>query len=72
MKLFQHRGGIMMKMIFDEIEMYTEKAILFKFDKKKVWLPKSQVKNLDMHGHFFEIPQWLMEAKEIEFYCMED
>ena len=62
----------MSRLIYDDIEVSTEKAICFSFDNQNVWLPKSQIEHLDMHGHFVDIPQWLILSKGLECYCMDE
>ena len=43
-------------------------AILFIFDKKEIWIPKSQIIELDEINEELEIPSWIAIDKEIEDY----
>ena len=53
----------------DGIVHETIKAILFDFDGKEVWLPKSEITT--HNGTIVEVPQWLAEDKGLEAYMEE-
>jgi hypothetical protein len=55
-------------LVWDKIETMTPKAILFTFGDDDVWLPRSQITDLDEKTRTLEIPLWLAEEKEIESY----
>lgn len=48
----------------------SELAYLFTIDGRDVWVPKSQVKDYAVDGDFcsFWLPQWLVEAKELDYF----
>ena len=50
---------------FDDILAETPKAILFFMGDSKMWLPKSQIKELDLIEHTFMIPEWLAIEKDL-------
>ena len=54
---------------YDKKEHETDKAWLFIFEDKKVWLPKSQCE-LDELNKIINVPVWLVEEKEIEDYIV--
>jgi len=54
--------------VYDWIDHTTDKAILFFFGDDEIWLPKSQITDLDEVANTVEIPLWLAEEKEIEDY----
>lgn len=45
-------------LVFDEIVKETELAIKFKFDKKEVWLPKSEIRVYPKTKKIY-LPEWL-------------
>ncbi len=54
---------------YESIVHETDKAYLFDLYGKGgegIWIPKSQIKELDENLRTFEIPQWLAEEKELE------
>ncbi len=56
---------------YDEIIAQTEKAILFRFDKKEVWLPKSVIENheeLEDDGGEVSIQYWIVQERGLEGY----
>ena len=53
---------------WDKIQATTPLAVLFVFGDDDVWIPKSQIKDLDQEDKTLEIPLWLAEEKEIEDY----
>lgn len=62
----------MPKIIYDEIMRQTDKAIQYEINSKKVWIPISQIGHEDLGNHIVELPIWLIEAKGLEAYIMED
>jgi len=55
--------------VYDRIKHVPGKrAILFFFDEDSVWIPKSQITDIDEEANTVEIPLWLAEEKEIEDY----
>lgn len=50
---------------FDDIEHETESAVMFEFDSRLVWLPKSQV-TYDRNDKTVTVPQWLVEEHGLE------
>ena len=50
---------------FDDILAETPKAILFFMGDSKMWLPKSQIKELDLKERTFMIPEWLAIEKDL-------
>ncbi len=55
-------------LVWDKMKAMTPLAILFIFGDDNVWLPKSQILDLDEETKTLEISQWLAEEKEIEDY----
>ena len=55
-------------LVWDKIEAMTPLTILFTFGDDDVWIPKSQITDLDEKTKTLEIPLWLAEEKEIEDY----
>ena len=55
-------------LVWDKIEAMTPLAILFTFGDDDVWLPRSQITDIDEKTKTLEIPLWLAEEKEIEDY----
>lgn len=53
---------------WDKIKATTPLAVLFVFGDDVVWIPKSQMTDLDQEDKTLEIPLWLAEEKEIEDY----
>ncbi|MCK4821700.1 hypothetical protein KA005_38395 [bacterium] len=53
---------------WDKIKATTSLAVLFVFGDDVVWIPKSQITDLDQENKTLEIPLWLAEEKEIENY----
>ena len=58
----------MITLVWDELIRSTDKAHLFVFDDEDVWLPKSQITDLDEKTKTLKIPLWLAEEKGIEDY----
>lgn len=53
---------------FDEVKRETDKAILFVFDEKEVWLPKSQIVETQFDANSVVwIPRWLAEKNELDY-----
>jgi hypothetical protein len=52
-----------------EIRFETERAILFCDGNKEVWLPRSQIEDIDLTtsppSAVITIPEWLAENKEL-------
>lgn len=48
---------------FEDIVHETDKAFLIKFAEGEIWIPKSQVKDLDKDGLTVTIPEWLAVEK---------
>lgn len=57
-----------MRIKFNEIVHGTEKATLFRFDEEEVWLPLSQIEDLDTAEQTVEVADWLVEKKGLEGY----
>ncbi len=55
-------------LVWDKMGITTPLAILFVFGDNDVWLPKSQISDLDEKTNTLEIPLWLAEENEIEDY----
>lgn len=55
-------------LIYDEILMQTVKAVQYRFDKKKVWIPISQIKGEDLLKQTVELPMWLIHEDGLEGY----
>lgn len=58
----------MITLVWDKLTYSTDKAHLFTFGEEEVWLPKSQITDIDEKTKTLEIPLWLAEEKEIEDY----
>lgn len=54
----------------------TDKAYCFQFeDASEANIPKSQIKRKEIYPdslYIFELPQWLIEANDLEYYVQED
>jgi len=50
---------------FDDILRVTPKAYLFDIGDSKIWIPKSQISDLDIAESTFKIPEWLAIDKEL-------
>jgi hypothetical protein len=61
----------MPKIIYDEIMRQTDKAIQYKIDTVKPWIPISQIISEDLGNHVVELPQWLIEADGLEAYIID-
>ena len=59
-----------MKLVYGEILRQTQKAVEYKFDERRVWIPISQIIKEDLPMGIVEIPDWLAKAKEITEYRM--
>jgi len=57
--------------VFDEVVVETDKAVLMKFDKREVWLPKSQISWIDEAGGTAEMSWWLIVNKGLECFVEE-
>jgi len=57
------------EIVYEKIEHHTEKAWLFIFGDKKVWLPMSQC-DLDNGNKIVHVPTWLIEEKHLESYIV--
>lgn len=55
-------------LVWDKIEAITPLAILFIFGDDDVWLPKSQITDIDEKTKTLDLPLWLAEEKEIVDY----
>lgn len=58
-------------MIYDEIEGQTTKAILYRIDGKKVWIPMSQIQKEDLGNHIVQLPMWLIHEDGLEGYIID-
>lgn len=48
---------------YDDMKTETAKAYLFQIDGSNIWLPKSQVIDLDLQQQYVTIPEWLASEK---------
>lgn len=46
-------------------------AILLKFDKKDIWIPKSLIDSHDVSYQSIVIPEWLATEKEIDMHITD-
>lgn len=53
-------------LVYDSFKITTAMAHLVIFGDDQVWLPKSQVTNIDEKTKTLEIPLWLAIEKELE------
>ena len=58
------------EILFDDIlkDERHLKAVWFKFGKKKVWIPKSQIINEKLYKNTITIPDWLVKANHLEMF----
>ena len=64
----------------DVLQHTTEKAFLFVIDNEQIWMPKSQVMNLDESGRLpddgehiiVKIPDWIAEKNDLMDHIDED
>ena len=52
--------------VFDEIINETDLAYLFLFDEDEIWLPKSQIENMDEDKRKIGLSDWLIEEHGLE------
>ena len=50
---------------YEKLVRETEKAYLFLIGKRDIWLPKSEVEDLDELEKTFNIPRWLAERNNL-------
>lgn len=60
-------GDVREILVFDEMVKETDSAWLIEFDRKRVFLPKSQV-DIDMEDNTVEVPMWLIKEKGLEAF----
>lgn len=60
---------VTLDIVYDDLVYETDKAYLLRFDDKDVWIPKSQVQDID--DEYVTLPLWLIEEKELETYIVE-
>lgn len=58
----------MLELTHDGIERETDDAVLFYFDKSKIWIPRSIIKDYD--DLVIELPDWFVEKAELEGYVI--
>jgi hypothetical protein len=71
-KDMKHNEPKLVDCLADEVIEETEKAILFDFDGDEIWIPKSQIEDVDMIERgdvdvIVAIPLWLAEKNEIPY-----
>jgi DNA-directed RNA polymerase subunit E'/Rpb7 len=59
------------EIIYSEILRQTDKAVQYRIDKMKVWIPISQIRNEDLVKQTVTLPMWLIEADGLEDYIMD-
>jgi len=60
---------VTLDIVYDDLVYETDKAYLLRFDDRDVWVPKSQVQDID--DEYVTLPLWLIEEKELETYIVE-
>ena len=50
---------------FDRLVRRSEKAILFEFGDREVWIPKSLILDVDEGTNVLELPRWKAEEEEL-------
>jgi len=60
---------VTLDIVYDDLVYETDKAYLLRFDDRDVWIPKSQVQDID--DEYITLPLWLIEEKELETYIVE-
>jgi len=60
---------VTLDIVYDDLVYETDKAYLLRFDDRDVWIPKSQVQDID--DEYVTLPLWLIEEKELETYIVE-
>jgi len=58
----------MVVIVFDEVVVETDKAVLLQFDKRRVWLPKSGIDWIDENSCTAEVQWWLVVNKGLECF----
>ena len=53
---------------YDELKYQTKLARLFMFDNHEVWIPESQIMDIDLDECRVEVPDWLAEERGLEEY----
>ena len=57
-----------MEICHDGISHETDDAVLFYFDERDVWIPKSVINDYD--GLVVEVEPWFAEKEELEGYMV--
>lgn len=60
-----------MTLIFDEVRAETERAALFSFDDKAVWIPRSICEEPDLDDRTIRIQEWFVMREGLEAYEIE-
>lgn len=59
------------ELIYDELLRQTDRAVQYRFDKTKVWIPISQIRDEDLVKQTVTLPMWLIEADGLEAYILD-
>ena len=54
------------EIIYDEIMRQTDRAVQYRFNKTKVWIPVSQIKEEDLVKQTVILPMWLIKNDGLE------